>query len=372
MDGKDWAQWDPEGYASALKSYLEFVHAGYLESHNLIDALPGPPVVPVVPAAFVGMNMIVMDEPDANGDVNTPSAGELATQNATEGGGDANMDTPAIPPLVDDTVDMMLEAGTLLPPPAPAHVGPAGPTATPAPAGPPPMPTPIGAATPAAAAPTPATGACNAAAMIASAAAAASVASATQSVSKKPPTWGVLGMTDFLSAEMLEMEDDEREAYAARLRWMAPFDLEHEKSLTRNKRLAMEMKLFGVASQFFGGSKRKHRNSKNKKSARRKGDEEEWDDDKKDSDSEESGGEDGEDRERPPYGRREGHVCSEQLQDLLLFSYPRSALSIYEKSASVTRPVTLLAVEKSWEGTKFGKIWLRLLYTAWYGIRNRT
>jgi hypothetical protein len=28
--GKDWARWDPEGYVTTLKTYLKFVHAGFL------------------------------------------------------------------------------------------------------------------------------------------------------------------------------------------------------------------------------------------------------------------------------------------------------------------------------------------------------
>ncbi|KAJ7810827.1 hypothetical protein B0H14DRAFT_3480227 [Mycena olivaceomarginata] len=38
VDGKDWARWGPVGYAACLKYYLKFVHAGYLEAHNLVDA----------------------------------------------------------------------------------------------------------------------------------------------------------------------------------------------------------------------------------------------------------------------------------------------------------------------------------------------
>jgi hypothetical protein len=30
VDNKDWAWWDPEGYSTTLKTYLKFVHAGYL------------------------------------------------------------------------------------------------------------------------------------------------------------------------------------------------------------------------------------------------------------------------------------------------------------------------------------------------------
>jgi hypothetical protein len=30
VGGKDWARWDPEGYAATLKTYLKFVHAGFL------------------------------------------------------------------------------------------------------------------------------------------------------------------------------------------------------------------------------------------------------------------------------------------------------------------------------------------------------
>jgi hypothetical protein len=30
VDGKDWARWDPEGYSGTLKTYLKFVHAGYM------------------------------------------------------------------------------------------------------------------------------------------------------------------------------------------------------------------------------------------------------------------------------------------------------------------------------------------------------
>jgi hypothetical protein len=30
VNGKDWPRWDPEGYAGTLKTYLKFVHAGYL------------------------------------------------------------------------------------------------------------------------------------------------------------------------------------------------------------------------------------------------------------------------------------------------------------------------------------------------------
>jgi hypothetical protein len=30
VNSKDWPRWDPEGYAGTLKTYLKFVHAGYL------------------------------------------------------------------------------------------------------------------------------------------------------------------------------------------------------------------------------------------------------------------------------------------------------------------------------------------------------
>jgi hypothetical protein len=30
VGGKDWARWDPEGYSAMLKTYLKFIHAGFL------------------------------------------------------------------------------------------------------------------------------------------------------------------------------------------------------------------------------------------------------------------------------------------------------------------------------------------------------
>ncbi|KAF8170032.1 hypothetical protein K438DRAFT_1982930 [Mycena galopus ATCC 62051] len=156
VDGKDWARWDPEGYGTTLKAYLRFVHAGYLEAHNLVDnggpsassSSVGQHVAPptVSPdGAFVGMNMLRMDE-------------------------DVVMGEPG--PLFDDGVDDMLASGLVLPvapaaPAAPAPVAaPAAPAApavpqpaAPAPAGPAPVVAPAAPAAPAApqlAAPAPA------------------------------------------------------------------------------------------------------------------------------------------------------------------------------------------------------------------------
>ncbi|KAJ7872516.1 hypothetical protein B0H14DRAFT_3438894 [Mycena olivaceomarginata] len=53
VNGKDWARWDPEGYAATLKTYLRFVHAGFLEKQHLVDGgAPPPPAAPIAsPAA---------------------------------------------------------------------------------------------------------------------------------------------------------------------------------------------------------------------------------------------------------------------------------------------------------------------------------
>ncbi|KAF8174315.1 hypothetical protein K438DRAFT_1980334 [Mycena galopus ATCC 62051] len=131
---------------TTLKAYLRFVHAGYLEVHNLVDTggslsslsvgqhvtrstmSAGPPVPPLpsLPAedAFVGMNMLRMDDNEPPNDVMMGEPG----------------------PLIDDGVDDMLASGVLLPgalampaasalatPTAPALATPAAPAlATPA------------------------------------------------------------------------------------------------------------------------------------------------------------------------------------------------------------------------------------------------
>ncbi|KAF8126855.1 hypothetical protein K438DRAFT_2001197 [Mycena galopus ATCC 62051] len=146
VDGKDWPRWDPEGYAAALKLYLKFVHAGYLESNNLVDDGPGPsavpaPAGPVIDAsAFVGMNLMQMEDPNGDGDINMPLASD--TDTARTGLPVTNSvkvvaDPPALGPLPEeDDIDRALISGVVLPPVtpvAPSGSAPPAPSSAPAP-----------------------------------------------------------------------------------------------------------------------------------------------------------------------------------------------------------------------------------------------
>ncbi|KAF8218388.1 hypothetical protein K438DRAFT_1747552 [Mycena galopus ATCC 62051] len=330
VDGKDWARWDLEGYAAALKSYVKIPQT---------RGRPARYAPPSSNCSVRGMNMIRMDNVDTDGDVSMPPA----TEN----------NSPVDPaPLIEDEVDRRLESGTLFPPPPPAPAAtmstppptlfpppppaPAAATSTPpptlfpppppapaaatsmpppaplapaapgplAPAAPAPLapaaPAPLAPAAPAPLAPAaPAPLAPAAPAPLAPAAPAPPLAAAAPvPPPKKLPTWGIPGMTEYLRAEMLEMEKDDREAYTACLRRMSQFDLERQKNLAQNKRLAMDLQLFGVASQLFAGIKRKKGKGNEKKRAKRsKGDKEEWDDDSESDESNSNSGEENGDEE---------------------------------------------------------------------------
>ncbi|KAF8212566.1 hypothetical protein K438DRAFT_2167232 [Mycena galopus ATCC 62051] len=312
VGGKDWARWDPEGYSTTLKLYLHFVHAGYLEAHNLVDGMvssspsAGPSVVPPPPSAgplvgppppdaFVGMNMLRIDDPDH----------------------DVVMDDPsAPPPLCDDAVDDMLSSGLILPasPAVPAPPTPAAPAATTAanptePAAPaPPAPALNTGPTPAAAAPTPHAAAAPAAAAAPTAPpapaapaaaaptpAASAAAPAAPAVSRPKPklTWGIPKMGeelgDALREKILGMEKDKRDRYLSDLQRMTPFYQQQEMYMARNERTALEMGLLGatkrVEMEGEGGRRRKKDGER---------DEEEWDG-SEDSDEEE--GEDSDEEE---------------------------------------------------------------------------
>ncbi|KAF8166471.1 hypothetical protein K438DRAFT_1984291 [Mycena galopus ATCC 62051] len=113
-------------------------------------------------------------------------------------------------------------------------------------------------------------------------------------------------MTEYLRAEMLDMEEDDCKAYVARLCRMTPFDLERQKNLARNKRLVMDL-------QLFGGIKRKKGKGKEKKAKRRKGDKEDWDADRKSDNSDSGEEEDGEEEvERPAVKMRSARRMSIQ------------------------------------------------------------
>jgi hypothetical protein len=138
VDGKDWARWNPAGYAAYLKNYLKFVHAGFLgkssvklqvsvltsdiESQNLVDpgassssAAPGAWVaagagtssapaahgIAVNPADLVvGMNLLQMPPKE---DVNMPKPAGVINDGLQE----VVMGPPRLPPLTGDADKLM-------------------------------------------------------------------------------------------------------------------------------------------------------------------------------------------------------------------------------------------------------------------------
>ncbi|KAF8157580.1 hypothetical protein K438DRAFT_1777216 [Mycena galopus ATCC 62051] len=308
VDGKDWAHWDPEGYAATLKLFLKFVHAGYLEANNLVvngPAAASPPAARVIdPSAFVGMNLLHMADSNGDGDVNMPPPD---TDTASTGVG---APPPALPPLrKEDEIDRALASGAVLPaalsasalpapsaraPPAPSASVSAQPTpsapappAPSAPAPPPPSAPPTPSAPPAPSAPPPL---------------APPAPSASASAGPKP-MWGLSYLGNDLRKELLAMEAGPREEYLRKLRRMTPSMQERESNLVRNRALAISMDLFGAAAFF--GTKRKSKGKDQRRKKKAKGDEEDWEDGDEDSASEsDSEGEGEEEGENTPMRTR--------------------------------------------------------------------
>ncbi|KAJ7106176.1 hypothetical protein C8R44DRAFT_886068 [Mycena epipterygia] len=100
VGGKDWARWDPAGYAQMLPSFLKFVHARHLEATGSI-APAGPSIGP--------STTIPVPEP---ADVNAPTPAISPTDSTTNDVGPG----PTNAQRTSGDVDM--------PPPAPLNDGP--------------------------------------------------------------------------------------------------------------------------------------------------------------------------------------------------------------------------------------------------------
>ncbi|KAJ7753700.1 hypothetical protein B0H14DRAFT_3512712 [Mycena olivaceomarginata] len=180
VGGKDWARWDPEGYSAMLKTYLKFIHAGFLGKWRWtrFSRRPRPdcravPVGPVPPPpdVFLGMNLLRMSEQD---DVNEKAADGAVLR---DGEGDMVMDAP-LRPLVDD--EDQLSAPRL---------------ALPTPLSSPPFPTRL-----------------------------------------LSGDVGIAEMTEALRLEIVELPEEARNAYTSRLRRMSSFELKREIHNAHNHR----------------------------------------------------------------------------------------------------------------------------------------
>ncbi|KAJ6489835.1 hypothetical protein C8R45DRAFT_1096821 [Mycena sanguinolenta] len=148
VQGKDWAQYDPVGYAEMLPRFLRFVHAEHLEStgqHSApMPAVPAPTATTATPAPTVSTTITVPMGIGAaaigtNMERISP-AGDDVDMTCTPPLPDATLGPPPLPELVDDEVDKALESGLLLPAAPVAvcapttHAAPAPPPTAPAPA----------------------------------------------------------------------------------------------------------------------------------------------------------------------------------------------------------------------------------------------
>ncbi|KAF8171720.1 hypothetical protein K438DRAFT_2057811 [Mycena galopus ATCC 62051] len=306
IDGKDWARWDPEGYAATLKLFLKFMHAGYLEVNNLVVNSPAPASPPAArvidPSAFVGMNLLCMAESNGDGDVDMPLPNTEMASTGVEAPPSA-----LLPLRKEDEIDRVLASGAVLPAALSA-------SATPAPSVPVPPapsasasapPTPSVPAPPAPSAPAPPAPSASEAALPAPSASpplAPPTPSASASASPKP-MWGLSYLGNNLRKELLAMEAGQWEEYLRRLRRMTRSMQERERNLVRNRALEISMDLFGVA--VFFGTKRKSKGKDQRRKKKAKGDEEDWDDGDEDSVSESnSEGEGEEEGENTPMRTR--------------------------------------------------------------------
>ncbi|KAJ7740503.1 hypothetical protein B0H14DRAFT_3515533 [Mycena olivaceomarginata] len=316
VDGKDWPQWDPQGYAATLKNYLKFVHARHLESQSLKDAGPStvasnassaPSDIPVAPSAPSNEHDAPPNAPPTTAPSNPQNQPSdlLESSNLVrfEGDGDVNMGPP---PIVEDVEDEMLEKGAhLLVAPSPVVtaaapaasalvVTPALP-ATPSATAPPPVPTsnppaPPGGTAPAAPAPV--------------------LAPAPSAPVDPAPTWGLEILNDDLRAEILAKGGQERENYIRELRRMNEYWLQRENNMARNRRILREMDLNQVTSLL--GMKRPGKKSGGKPKKKAKAGEEDW---SNDNDSDNDNDSEGEEEDEPATGEggvRRGQVSGER------------------------------------------------------------
>ncbi|KAJ7814387.1 hypothetical protein B0H14DRAFT_2604147 [Mycena olivaceomarginata] len=120
VDGKDWVQWDVEGYGMTLKTYLKFMHAGYLENQRLAN--PGGSTQAAFSAASVmqaGPSRVHANAANASetGSVDWTGPTDVAMGDTVAN--DVVLEWPPLLPLVEDEDDAMINAGVLLPPKAP-------------------------------------------------------------------------------------------------------------------------------------------------------------------------------------------------------------------------------------------------------------
>ncbi|KAJ7837787.1 hypothetical protein B0H14DRAFT_3459926 [Mycena olivaceomarginata] len=300
VDGKDWARWDPAGYAACLKNYLKFVHAGFLESQNLVDpgassssAAPAPAAhgIAMNPADLVvGMNLLQMPPKE---DVNMPRPAGVMNDGSQE----VVMGPPPLPPLTGDADELMAftdAPGSASATSAEVPSGKASASATGNPA-----------LAKSSSKPTkPAAKAANAkqapAAPLPRATASIPVTSAAVESASAPPTdedllppvdasgkpvnkmvlptmWGLEGLNFAMRDELLEMSVEEREQRIKALRRMSDFDRVREMNLAFNRLVLVHLGLTQVAG-FLGMKRAKTGKGRARKKQKRDGkdDPKEW------------------------------------------------------------------------------------------------
>ncbi|KAF7337192.1 hypothetical protein MSAN_02271400 [Mycena sanguinolenta] len=323
VQGKDWAQYDPVGYAEMLLRFLRFVHAEHLEATGQsLSATPMPAVPtststaaiatpaataapmtaaattassPTISAAAIGANMKCMspagDDAPTGPDIDMTFAPPLPAAPR-----DALMGPPPLPALVNDEVDQALLSGFLLPTAPPRTEDLAAPPATAAPA-----PTPATLATiPAAPAPAaippaptvPAPTPMGSGLPAPSALEAGMVRMwALEALVPEEQALGVRQMNITLHAEVMAMPPGTRGPYVRRLARMPSIELNRENSMARNRAWQADMGLSSAVAFVGMKTKRSAKDDKGRQKKKPRNDEDDWDDDDgedEDNDSDES------------------------------------------------------------------------------------
>ncbi|KAJ7449741.1 hypothetical protein B0H11DRAFT_1928524 [Mycena galericulata] len=381
VDGKDWAKWDPEGYAQMLPRFLRFVHALSLEESGQAAPLDGSaaPAPTAVPAGAPGPTVVPAGAPAPT----TVPAGAPATSEAPPASpdqdGDVEMGPPPPPPLVDDDEDIM--AGSILSAPAPSAtpLAPAIPPAVPAttnltaaapvpsvPAAPhdvhPPAPATTSAAKPRPR-PRPRPAALPKTTPTAPPApsspprAVVPDVAALQALMPADESFGIPTLNAALHAELVGMGVVERGETIRRLRRMPSIELVRENNLARNRAMTAAWGLSGGGASFMGMAKKRDAEEERgrKKKRSKKGEEEEWDSNQSD---ESSGSDDSSDDE--------GVVSTPRATRSRVRKAPSTTQAAAGKPAGVVAPAKwAVNGKKILEKGAMGTNWAVLLQLWW-------
>ncbi|KAJ7026241.1 hypothetical protein C8F04DRAFT_1190785 [Mycena alexandri] len=275
VNGKDWAEWDPEVYAAASRSFAKFIHAEHMQSISPLapsGSASAPAPAPIgsasapapigsafapAPAPIDLQGLLRLSEPPPNDVEMTPAEGAAP---------------PPPRPLQEDNADIMSgvilsgapTASTPAPKKASKHPKKVKRTAK----------EPV--VTETALATTPA-----------EAVAEAPPPPSLPPLPESTETWGLALVTPALRGEILAKSKEEQSVYLRKLRRMHSIDLRRENNMAGNRRLIAEMGLKSTA--VFLGMKRdaeKEGKGRKKKKAKRAapGDDEDWGDENDGSD----------------------------------------------------------------------------------------